>query len=96
MKTHQSRVVSTVTVTQQIPAGLRFAQLAVETQPRRDFPLRRLMAVDGVSQAIDVITNHFGERRLSAISRQQNGALFVRLLLINRICWGHGAAFPGK
>jgi hypothetical protein len=96
MKTHQSRVVRTVTVAQQIPAGLRLAQFAVEAQPRGDFLSRGLMAVGGISQVIGCVANHFREHRVLAISGQQHRALRVLSLLIKRICWGHGAAFPGK
>ncbi|MDI2593065.1 hypothetical protein NYP20_00695 [Pseudomonas sp. N3-W] len=81
MKAHQSRVIGAVAVTQQIPAGLHFAQLAIEAQSRRDVLLRGLMAVGGVSDGVGFAIDDFANDRLTVVDGQQDSTLRNRILL---------------
>jgi hypothetical protein len=59
MEPHQPRVVSTVSITQQIPADPRFAYLAVETQPSHVLLLRGLLAISRVGDGVMLTINNF-------------------------------------
>ena len=59
LESHQPRVVSTVTVTQQIPANFRFAYLSIEAQPRSILLLRGLLAVSGVGDGVMFAVDDF-------------------------------------
>ncbi|RON18770.1 hypothetical protein BK662_04970 [Pseudomonas frederiksbergensis] len=60
MKPHQSRVVSSVTIPKQVPADFGFAKLAIETQLRHDFLLRRLFAVGGITNGVSLAIDDLG------------------------------------
>jgi hypothetical protein len=74
VKAHQRRVVSAIPVAQQIPADARLAQFTVETQARRNFPLRRLLPIDGISDGIGLTPGDFGEDGVFIVGSQQDGA----------------------
>jgi hypothetical protein len=52
MKPHQSRVVGTIAITQQIPTGLHLTQLAIEAQVCDDFLLPGLLPVSGIGDGV--------------------------------------------
>jgi hypothetical protein len=59
MEAHQSRVVSAITVTQQVPADVCFAQLTVEAQLRSDFLLTGQMTIGGIGDGIGLAIDYF-------------------------------------
>jgi hypothetical protein len=89
VKAHQSRVVGAITIPQKIPISSRLAQFTVESQVRPGVPQGGLLTIGGVRHAIDGAI-HFGEHRVFAVARQQQGLLPGAGCVIGGIEWGHG------
>jgi hypothetical protein len=93
MKTHQSRVVGSIAVAEQVPTDVRFAQLAVEAQLRRDCLLRGLLAVGGVGDGFGLAIDDFANDGLAAVGCQQHYAWGAAVDWIVRFGLAHIGSF---